>query len=319
MKSSKNNNNEVLDLSLSLKNIAKMNDKEILSKIDEAKIVKDIYDEFADLYARLNYTDDFAKIFAEKPELIFEYEKKVKDLKFDFNIVENSSNTFDVGKYVSVIFPDKIKKEFKDEINNKVKKISNGSSWEYFTTSFRVNSKCKSEDKVATSLSKYLKEKLSFANHIYHSQKSAHHRLKTTPVYLDKNKILSLNFKDHLIELLNLKVGINDKNNFLSRDNKLFLKSFIDDEDEKVLLKDYCDKVRKKALELSAKFLIEEDIFSFKDLEARTASLDYFTDKKIKNELRYNNSFCAIKELLYNESKENKKRFADIITELLLE
>lgn len=319
MKSSKNNNNEVLDLSLSLKNIAKMNDKEILSKIDEAKIVKDIYDEFADLYARLNYTDDFAKIFAEKPELIFEYEKTVKDLKFDFNIVENSSNTFDVGKYVSVIFPDKIKKEFKDEINNKVKKISNGSSWEYFTTSFRVNSKCKSEDKVATSLSKYLKEKLSFANHIYHSQKSAHHRLKTTPVYLDKNKILSLNFKDHLIELLNLKVGINDKNNFLSRDNKLFLKSFIDDEDEKVLLKDYCDKVRKKALELSAKFLIEEDIFSFKDLEARTASLDYFTDKKIKSELRYNNSFCAIKELLYNESEENKKRFADIITELLLE
>lgn len=319
MKSSKNNNNEVLDLSLSLKNIAKMNDKEILSKIDEAKIVKDIYDEFADLYARLNYTDDFAKIFAEKPELIFEYEKTVKDLKFDFNIVENSSNTFDVGKYVSVIFPDKIKKEFKDEINNKVKKISNGSSWEYFTTSFRVNSKCKSEDKVATSLSKYLKEKLSFANHIYHSQKSAHHRLKTTPVYLDKNKILSLNFKYHLIELLNLKVGINDKNNFLSRDNKLFLKSFIDDEDEKVLLKDYCDKVRKKALELSAKFLIEEDIFSFKDLEARTASLDYFTDKKIKSELRYNNSFCAIKELLYNESKENKKRFADIITELLLE
>lgn len=319
MKSSKNNNNEVLDLSLSLKNIAKMNDKEILSKIDEAKIVKDIYDEFADLYARLNYTDDFAKIFAEKPELIFEYEKTVKDLKFDFNIVENSSNTFDVGKYVSVIFPDKIKKEFKDEINNKVKKISNGSSWEYFTTSFRVNSKCKSEDKVATSLSKYLKEKLSFANHIYHSQKSAHHRLKTTPVYLDKNKILSLNFKDHLIELLNLKVGINDKNNFLSRDNKLFLKSFIDDEDEKVLLKDYCNKVRKKALELSAKFLIEEDIFSFKDLEARTASLDYFTDKKIKSELRYNNSFCAIKELLYNESKENKKRFADIITELLLE
>lgn len=319
MKSSKGNNNEVLDLSLSLKNIAKMSNEEILSKIDEAKIVKDIYDEFADLYARLNYTDDFAKMFAEKPELIFEYEKAVKDLKFDFNIVENSSNTFDVGKYVSVIFPDKIKKEFKDEINNKVKKISNGSSWEYFTTSFRVNSKCKSEDKVATSLSKYLKEKLSFANHIYHSQKSAHHRLKTTPVYLDKNKILSLNFKDHLIELLNLKVGINDKNNFLSRDNKLFLKSFIDDEDEKVLLKDYCDKVRKKALELSAKFLIEEDIFSFKDLEARTASLDYFTDKKIKSELRYNNSFCAIKELLYNESKENKKRFADIITELLLE
>lgn len=253
MKSSKNNNNEVLDLSLSLKNIAKMNDKEILSKIDEAKIVKDIYDEFADLYARLNYTDDFAKIFAEKPELIFEYEKTVKDLKFDFNIVENSSNTFDVGKYVSVIFPDKIKKEFKDEINNKVKKISNGSSWEYFTTSFRVNSKCKSEDKVATSLSKYLKEKLSFANHIYHSQKSAHHRLKTTPVYLDKNKILSLNFKDHLIELLNLKVGINDKNNFLSRDNKLFLKSFIDDEDEKVLLKDYCDKVRKKGSRIKRK------------------------------------------------------------------
>ena len=54
-------------------------------------------------------------------------------------------------------------------------------------------------------------------------------------------------------------------------------------------------------------------------MEARTASLDYFTDKKIKTELRYNNSFCAIKELLYNESKENKKRFADIITELLLE
>ena len=63
-----------------------------------------------------------------------------------------------------------------------------------------------------------------------------------------------------------------------------FLKAFIDDEDEKVLLKDYCDKVRKKALELSAKFLIEEDIFSFKDLEARRASLDYFTDKKIKSD-----------------------------------
>ena len=319
MKSSKNNNNEVLDLSLSLKNIAKMSDQEILSKINEAKIVKEIYDEFSDLYARLNYTDDFAKMFAENPELIFEYEKAVKDLKFDFNIVENSSNTFEVGKYVSVIFSEKIKKEFKDEINTKVKKISNGSSWEYFTVSFRVDSKCKSEDKVATSLSKYLKEKLSFANHIYHSQKSAHHRLKTTPVYLDKNKILSLNFKDHLIDLLNLKIGVNDKTNFLSRDNKLFLKSFIDDEDEKFLLKDYCDKIRKKALELSAKFLIEEDIFSFKDLEARTASLDYFTDKKIKSELRYNNSFCAIKELLYNESKENKKRFADIITELLLE
>lgn len=191
MKSSKGNNNEVLNLSLSLKNIAKMSDEEILSKIGEAKIVKEIYDEFADLYARLNYTDDFAKMFAEKPELIFEYEKAVKDLKFDFNIVENSSNTFDVGKYVSVVFPEKIKKEFKDEINNKVKKISNGSSWEYFTVSFRVKSKCKSED--------------------------------------------------------------------------------------------------------------------------------YFTDKKIKSELRYNNNFRAIKELLYNETKENKKRFADIITELLLE
>ena len=130
MKSSKNNNNEVLDLSLSLKNIAKMSDQEILSKIDEAKIVKEIYDEFTDLYARLHYTDDFAKIFAEKPELIFEYEKGVKDLKFDFNIVKNSSNTFDVGKYVSVIFPENIKKEFKDKINSKVKGISNGSSWE---------------------------------------------------------------------------------------------------------------------------------------------------------------------------------------------
>lgn len=319
MKSSKNNNNEVLDLSLSLKNIAKMSDQEILSKIDEAKIVKEIYDEFSDLYARLNYTDDFAKMFAENPELIFEYEKAVKDLKFDFNIVENSSNTFEVGKYVSVIFPENIKKEFKDKINSKVKKISNGFNWEHFTVSFRVNTKYKSEDKVRSSLSRYLKEKLSFTDHIYHSKKSSEHYLKTTPIYLNKNKFLSLNFKDHLIELLNLKIGINDRNNFLSRDNKLFLKAFIDDEDEKVLLKDYCDKVRKKALELSAKFLIEEDIFSFKDLEARTASLDYFTDKKIKSELRYNNSFCAIKELLYNETKENKKRFADIITELLLE
>ena len=103
MKSSKDNNNEVLDLSLSLKNIAKMSDEDILSKIGEAKIVKEIYDEFADLYARLNYTDDFAKMFAEKPELIFEYEKAIKDLKFDFTIVENSSHTFEVGKYVSVI------------------------------------------------------------------------------------------------------------------------------------------------------------------------------------------------------------------------
>ena len=173
--------------------------------------------------------------------------------------------------------------------------------------------------KEVTTLSKYLKEKLSFTNHIYHSEKSSHHYLKTTTVYLDKNKILSLDFKHHLIVLLNLKIGVNDKNNFLSRDNKLFLKAFINDEDDGILLKDYCDKVRKKALELSAKFLIEEDIFSFKDLEARTASLDYFTDKKIKSELRYNNSFRAIKELLYNETKENKKRFADIITELLLE
>lgn len=162
MKSSKDNNNEVLDLSLSLKNIAKMSDEDILSKIGEAKIVKEIYDEFADLYARLNYTDDFAKMFAEKPELIFEYEKAIKDLKFDFNIVENSSNTFEVGKYVSVIFPEKIRREFKDKINTKVKEISNGFSWEHFTVSFRVNSKYDSEDKVVTSLSKYLKEKLSF-------------------------------------------------------------------------------------------------------------------------------------------------------------
>lgn len=266
MKSSKDNNNEVLDLSLSLKNIAKMSDEDILSKIGEAKIVKEIYDEFADLYARLNYTDDFAKMFAEKPELIFEYEKAVKDLKFDFNIVENSSNTFDVGKYVSVIFPEKIRREFKDKINTKVKEISNGFSWEHFTVSFRVNSKYDSEDKVISSLSRYLKEKLSFSNHIYHSEKSSHHHLKTTTVYLDKNKILSLESKHHLIVLLNLKIGVNDKNNFLYRDNKLFLKAFINDEDDGILLKDYCDKVRKKALELSAKFLIEEDIFSFKDL-----------------------------------------------------
>lgn len=319
MKSSKNNNNEILDLHSSLKTIAKMSDDEILSKIGEAKIVKKIYDEFTDLYARLNCTDDFAKMFAENPELIFEYEKSVKDLKFDFNIVENSSNTFDVNKYVSVIFPEKIRKEFKDKINDKVKKISNGSNWEYFTVSFRVHSKCDSEDKVRSSLSRYLKEKLSFTDHIYHSDKSSEHYLKTTTVYLDKNKSLSLNFKDHLIELLNLKVGVNDRNNFLSRDNKLFLKAFIDNEDEKVLLKDYCNKIRKKALELSAKTLIEEEIFSFKDLKARTATLDYFTDKQIKSELRYSNDFCAIKELLYNESKENKKRFAEIITELLLE
>ena len=271
------------------------------------------------MYARLNCTDGFAKMFAENPELIFEYEKSVKDLKFDFNIVENSSNTFDVGKYVSVIFPEKIRKEFKDKINDKVKKISNGSNWEYFTVSFRVHSKYDSEDKVRSSLSRYLKEKLSFTDHIYHSDKSSEHYLKTTTVYLDKNKSLSLNFKDHLIELLNLKVGVNDRNNFLSRDNKLFLKAFIDNEDEKVLLKDYCNKIRKKALELSAKTLIEEEIFSFKDLKARTATLDYFTDKQIKSELRYSNDFCAIKELLYNESKENKKRFAEIITELLLE
>lgn len=319
MKSSKNNNNEILDLHSSLKTIAKMSGDEILSKIGEAKIVKKIYDEFTDLYARLNCTDGFAKMFAENPELIFEYEKSVKDLKFDFNIVENSSNTFDVGKYVSVIFPEKIRKEFKDKINDKVKKISNGSNWEYFTVSFRVHSKYDSEDKVRSSLSRYLKEKLSFTDHIYHSDKSSEHYLKTTTVYLDKNKSLSLNFKDHLIELLNLKVGVNDRNNFLSRDNKLFLKAFIDNEDEKVLLKDYCNKIRKKALELSAKTLIEEEIFSFKDLKARTATLDYFTDKQIKSELRYSNDFCAIKELLYNESKENKKRFAEIITELLLE
>ena len=160
---------------------------------------------------------------------------------------------------------------------------------------------------------------MSFTDHIYHSDKSSEHDLKTTTVYLDKNKSLSLNFKDHLIELLNLKVGVNDRSNFLSRDNKLFLKAFINNEDEKVLLKDYCNKIRKKALELSAKTLIEDEIFSFKDLKARTATLDYFTDKQIKSELRYSNDFRSIKELLYNESKENKKRFADIITELLLE
>ena len=319
MKSSKNNNNEILDLHSSLKTIAKMSDDEILSKIGEAKIVKKIYDEFTDLYARLNCTDDFAKMFAENPELIFEYEKSVKDLKFDFNIVENSSNTFDVGKYVSVIFPEKLRKEFKDKINDQVKKISNGSNWEYFTVSFRVHSKYDSEDKVRSSLSRYLKAKLSFTDHIYYSDKSSKYYLKTTTVYLDKNKSLSLNFKDHLIELLNLKVGVNDRNNFLSRDNKLFLKAFIDNEDEKVLLKDYCNKIRKKALELSKKTLIEEEIFSFKDLKARTATLDYFTNKQIKSELRYSNDFCAIKELLYNESTENKKRFAEIITELLLE
>lgn len=40
MKSSKNNNNEILDLHSSLKTIAKMSGDEILSKIGEAKIVK---------------------------------------------------------------------------------------------------------------------------------------------------------------------------------------------------------------------------------------------------------------------------------------
>ena len=49
MKSSKNNNNEILDLHSSLKTIAKMSGDEILSKIGEAKIVKKIYDEFTDL------------------------------------------------------------------------------------------------------------------------------------------------------------------------------------------------------------------------------------------------------------------------------
>ena len=47
---------------------------------------------------------------------------------------------------------------------------------------------------------------------------------------------------NHLIVLLNLKIGVNDKNNFLSRDNKLFLKAFINDEDDGILLKDYCKK-----------------------------------------------------------------------------
>ena len=58
-----------------------MSDDEILSKINKAEIEKKIESEFSDLYARLNYGDDFVKIFAEKPELIFEYEKIVKSLK----------------------------------------------------------------------------------------------------------------------------------------------------------------------------------------------------------------------------------------------
>lgn len=40
MKSSKDNSNKILDLSLSLKNIAKMSDDEILSKINKAEIEK---------------------------------------------------------------------------------------------------------------------------------------------------------------------------------------------------------------------------------------------------------------------------------------
>lgn len=320
MKSSKDNSNKILDLSLSLKNIAKMSDDEILSKINKAEIEKKIESEFSDLYARLNYGDDFLKIFAEKPELIFEYEKIVKSLTFDFNITQITTRKFKVGDYLSVIFPENIDKSLKTKINVRIKEFKESSDWKSLIYYVEANSRYESKEKLIKYLYKKVKENLYFSHYIYHSKKSSRHdRLKIIDLYIDKNKSLSCTKKDHLLELINIKIGIDDTTSFLSPNNKIFLKSFIENETNKFLIKNYCDEIRKKALKVSVKSLTEESIFTISDVEVGSATLDYLSDDVIKSDLRYNNSFSELKNIISYETKENKKRFADIITELLLE
>ena len=307
MKSSKDNSNKILDLSLSLKNIAKMSDDEILSKINKAEIEKKIESEFSDLYARLNYGDDFLKIFAEKPELIFEYEKIVKSLTFDFNITQITTRKFKVGDYLSVIFPENIDKSLKTKMNVRIKEFKESSDWKSLIYYVEANSRYESKEKLIKYLHKKVKEHLYFSHYIYHSKKSSRHdRLKIIDLYIDKNKSLSCTKKDHLLELINIKIGIDDTTSFLSPNNK-------------ILIKNYCDEIRKKALKVSVKSLTEESIFTISDVEVGSATLDYLSDDVIKSDLRYNNSFSELKNIISYETKENKKRFADIITELLLE
>lgn len=68
-------------------------------------------------------------------------------------------------------------------------------------------------------------------------------------LYIDKNQSLSCIKKDHLLELLNIKIGIDDTDSFLSQNNKIFLKSFIENETNNFLIKNYCEKIRKKSFE----------------------------------------------------------------------
>lgn len=320
MKRSKDNSNKILDLSLSLKNIAKMSDDEILSKINKAEIEKKIESEFSDLYARLNYGDDFVKIFAEKPELIFEYEKIVKSLRFSFNITQITTRKFKVGDYLSVKFPENIDKALKTKINVRMKEFKESVDWKDVRYYIETNSRYESKEKLINCLYKYIKEKLYFSHYIYHSKKSSRHdRLMVVGLYIDKNQSLSCIKKDHLLELLNIKIGIDDTDSFLSQNNKIFLKSFIENETNNFLIKNYCEKIRKKALKVSAKSLMEESIFTISDVKGGLATLDYLSDEVLKSDLRDNNSFREVKNIIFHETKENKKRFADIITELLLE
>lgn len=183
-----------------------------------------------------------------------------------------------------------------------------------------ANSRYESKEKLIKYLHKKVKEHLYFSHYIYHSKKSSRHdRLKIIDLYIDKNKSLSCTKKDHLLELINIKIGIDDTTSFLSPNNKIFLKSFIENETNKFLIKNYCDEIRKKALKVSVKSLTEESIFTISDVEVGSATLDYLSDDVIKSDLRYNNSFSELKNIISYETKENKKRFADIITELLLE
>lgn len=64
---------------------------------------------------------------------------------------------------------------------------------------------------------------------------------------------------------------------------------------------------------------MEESIFTISDVKGGLATLDYLSDEVLKSDLRDNNSFREVKNIIFHETKENKKRFADIITELLLE
>lgn len=320
MKSSKGNSNKVLDLSLSLKNIAKMSDDDILSKLNKVGIEEKIESEFSDLYARLHYGDDFAKMFEEKPELIFEYEGVVKKLNFDFHITQITSRKFNVGDYISVIFPENINRVFKTKISVLVKEFKESAVWKNVRRRIEIDSRYESKDKIANYLCGYIKGKLYFSNYVYNSKNSAKHdSLMVLDLYIDKNQLLSCNRKNHLLSLIKIKIGIDDTNSFLSPNNKIFLKSFIENETYSFLIKNYCDKIRKKALELSAKSLIEKSIFSINDVRVGSATLDYLSDDVIKSDLRYNNSFFELKNIISYETKENKKRFADIITELLLE